>query len=101
MVIGALGAFLGGLMCLVVLAYHTGLVHGDVKLCAAMGLFLGDAVAPAILAALLTGSVVGLAIIARHGSRARKMAIPFGPFLAIGGVVGLLAGEQLIDLYLG
>jgi leader peptidase (prepilin peptidase)/N-methyltransferase len=91
----------GGLMFLVVLAYPKGMGLGDVKLCAAMGLFLGDAVAPAILAALLTGSVVGLAIIARHGSRARKMAIPFGPFLAIGGVVGLLAGEQLIDLYLG
>jgi leader peptidase (prepilin peptidase)/N-methyltransferase len=91
----------GGLMFLVVLAYPKGMGHGDGKLCAAMGLFLGDAVAPAILAALLTGSVVGLAIIARHGSRARKMAIPFGPFLAIGGVVGLLAGEQLIDLYLG
>ena len=29
------------------------------------------------------------------------MAIPFGPFLALGGVVGLLAGDQLIDLYLG
>jgi leader peptidase (prepilin peptidase)/N-methyltransferase len=91
----------GGLMFLVVLAYTQGMGLGDVKLCAALGLFLGDAVATAILAALLTGSVVGLAIIARHGSRARKMAIPFGPFLAIGGVVGLLAGEQLIDLYLG
>jgi leader peptidase (prepilin peptidase)/N-methyltransferase len=90
-----------GLMFLGVHADTKGMGLGDVKLCAAMGLFLGDAVAPAILAALLTGSVVGLAIIARHGSRARKMAIPFGPFLAIGGVVGLLAGEQLIDLYLG
>ena len=29
------------------------------------------------------------------------MAIPFGPFLALGGVVALLAGDQLIDLYLG
>jgi leader peptidase (prepilin peptidase)/N-methyltransferase len=91
----------GGRLFLVVHAYTQGMGLGDVKLCAAMGLFLGDAVAPAILAALLTGSVVGLAIIARHGSRARKMAIPFGPFLEIGGVVGLLAGEQLIDLYLG
>jgi leader peptidase (prepilin peptidase)/N-methyltransferase len=66
-----------------------------------MGLFLGRAVAPAILAALLIASIVGLALIARHGPGARKMAIPFGPFLALGGVIGLLAGDQLVDLYLG
>jgi leader peptidase (prepilin peptidase)/N-methyltransferase len=90
----------GGLMFLVVLAYPKGMGLGDVKLMAAMGLFLGKAVAPAILAALLLGTIVGLAMIARHGSRARKMAIPFGPFLALGGLVGLLAGDQLIDLYL-
>ena len=65
-----------------------------------MGLFLGRNVAPAILVALLAGSVVGLALIARHGAEARKLAIPFGPFLALGGVVGLLAGNQLVDLYL-
>jgi leader peptidase (prepilin peptidase)/N-methyltransferase len=45
--------------------------------------------------------VVGLAIIAREGAAARKRAIPFGPFLALGGVVGLLAGGPLLDLYLG
>ena len=91
----------GGLLFLAALAYPGGMGLGDVKLAAAMGLFLGRAVAPAILAALLFGSVVGLALIARHGSGARKMAIPFGPFLALGGIVGLLAGDQLIDLYLG
>ncbi len=74
---------------------------GDVKLTATMGLFLGRAVAPAVLIALLVGTFVGLALIARHGSQARKMAIPFGPFLALGGVVAMLAGDQLIDLYLG
>jgi len=84
----------------VVLAYPRGMGLGDVKLAATMGLFLGRAVAPAILAALLIGSLVGLALIARHGSGARKMAIPFGPFLALGGVIGLLAGDQLVELYL-
>jgi leader peptidase (prepilin peptidase)/N-methyltransferase len=74
---------------------------GDVKLAATMGLFLGRAVAPAILAALLVGSIVGVALIARHGAAARKMAIPFGPFLALGGVIGMLVGDQLLDLYLG
>jgi leader peptidase (prepilin peptidase) / N-methyltransferase len=91
----------GGVFFLVVLAYPAGMGLGDVKLAATMGLFLGRAVAPAVLVALLAGSVVGVALIARHGSGARKMAIPFGPFLALGGVVGLLAGDQLINLYLG
>lgn len=97
--IAAAGA--GGLFFLVALAYPAGMGLGDVKLAATMGLFLGRAVAPAILGALLIGSFVGLVLIARHGSEARKMAIPFGPFLALGGVVGLLAGDQLVDLYLG
>lgn len=91
----------GGLLFLVALAYPQGMGLGDVKLTATMGLFLGRAVAPALLVALLAGSIVGLALIARHGSSARKMAIPFGPFLALGGIVGMLAGDQLIDLYLG
>jgi leader peptidase (prepilin peptidase) / N-methyltransferase len=91
----------GGIFFLVVLAYPAGMGLGDVKLAATMGLFLGRAVAPAILAALLIGSLVGLALIFRHGSQARKMAIPFGPFLALGGIVGLLAGDQLVELYLG
>ncbi len=91
----------GGILFLIALAYPAGMGLGDVKLVATMGLFLGRAVAPAILVALLAGSLVGLALIARHGSKARKMAIPFGPFLALGGVVGLLAGVQLVDLYLG
>jgi leader peptidase (prepilin peptidase)/N-methyltransferase len=91
----------GGIFFVVVLAYPAGMGLGDVKLAATMGLFLGRAVGPAILVALLVGSLVGVALIARHGSKARKMAIPFGPFLALGGIVGLLAGDQLIDLYLG
>jgi leader peptidase (prepilin peptidase)/N-methyltransferase len=91
----------GGILFFVVFAYPAGMGLGDVKLAATMGLFLGRAVAPAILIALLAGSLVGLALIARHGAKARKMAIPFGPFLAFGGVVALLVGDQMIDLYLG
>jgi len=91
----------GGLLFLAALAYPRGMGLGDVKLAAVMGLFLGRNVAPALLVALLAGSLVGLAMIARHGAAARKTAIPFGPFLALGGVVGLLAGDQLVDWYLG
>lgn len=90
----------GGILFLVVLAYPKGMGLGDVKLTAVMGLYLGRNVAPALLVALLVGSIVGLAMIARDGAAARKRAIPFGPFLALGGVVGLLAGDQLVDLYL-
>jgi leader peptidase (prepilin peptidase)/N-methyltransferase len=90
----------GGLLFLVALAYPKGMGLGDVKLAAVMGLYLGRNVAPAIFVALLAGSVVGLGMIAREGAAARKWAIPFGPFLAFGGVVGLLLGDQLVDLYL-
>jgi leader peptidase (prepilin peptidase)/N-methyltransferase len=91
----------GGLLFLAALAYPRGMGMGDVKLAATMGLFLGRNVAPALFVALLAGSLVGLAMVARHGAAARKRAIPFGPFLALGGVVGLLAGDQLVDWYLG
>ena len=91
----------GGLLFAAALAYPRGMGLGDVKLAATMGLFLGRDVGPAILVALLAGSLVGLAMIARDGAAARKRAIPFGPFLALGGVVGLLAGNELVDLYLG
>jgi leader peptidase (prepilin peptidase)/N-methyltransferase len=94
------GAAAGTLFFLVALAYPRGMGLGDVKLVAVMGLFLGRNVAPAILVALLAGSAVGLFLIAQRGAAARKQAIPFGPFLAFGGVVGLLLGDQLVDLYL-
>lgn len=90
----------GGLLFAVALAYPRGMGLGDVKLAATMGLFLGRNVAPAILVALFAGSLVGVAMIAREGSAARKRAIPFGPFLALGGLVGLLAGDQMVDWYL-
>ncbi len=97
----AAAAAAGGLLFLAALAYPRGMGLGDVKLAAVMGLFLGRNVGPAILVALLAGSLVGLAMIARDGAAARKRAIPFGPFLALGGVVGLLAGDQIVSWYLG
>jgi leader peptidase (prepilin peptidase)/N-methyltransferase len=91
----------GGLLFGAALAYPRGMGLGDVKLAATMGLFLGRNVGPALLVALLAGSLVGIAMIAREGVAARKKAVPFGPFLALGGVVGLLAGDQIVDWYLG
>jgi leader peptidase (prepilin peptidase)/N-methyltransferase len=96
--IAAAGA--GGLLLLAALAYPRGMGLGDVKLAALIGFFLGRNVAPALLVALLSGSFVGLTMIAAEGVSARKKAIPFGPFLALGALVGLLAGNQMIDWYL-
>jgi leader peptidase (prepilin peptidase)/N-methyltransferase len=90
----------GGGLFLAALAYPRGMGLGDVKLAAVMGLFLGRNVAPAILVALLSGSAFGLALVAREGRSARKRAIPFGPFLALGGIVGLLAGDPMVEWYL-
>jgi leader peptidase (prepilin peptidase) / N-methyltransferase len=90
----------GGGLLLIALAYPRGMGMGDVKLAAVMGLYLGSAVAPALLIAVLAGTAVGLGVMLIQGSGARKLAVPFGPFLALGGVVALLAGDQLIDAYL-
>jgi len=90
----------GGLLFAAALLYPRGMGLGDVKLAAVMGLYLGRDVGPALLAALLAGSVVGLTMIAREGGSARRKAIPFGPFLALGGLVGLLVGAPIVDWYL-
>jgi leader peptidase (prepilin peptidase)/N-methyltransferase len=95
------GAGAGGFLLLAALAYRGGMGMGDVKLAAVMGLFLGRAVAPAIVIALVAGVLVGVAVIARKGAQAgRKTAVPFGPFLALGAVVAVYAGGSLVDLYI-
>ena len=74
---------------------------GDAKLVAMMAIYLGRSIAPAVLVGLARGRrSSGLAMIARHGAEARKQAIPFGPFLALGGVVGLWFGDDIVDWYL-
>lgn len=90
----------GGALFAVVLAYPRGMGMGDAKLVAMMGIYLGRAVAPAVLIGFLAGALVGVALIARYGSQARKRAIPFGPFLALGGVIGLWFGDEMVDWYL-
>jgi leader peptidase (prepilin peptidase) / N-methyltransferase len=96
--IAAAGA--GGFLLLAALAYPGGMGMGDVKLAAVMGLFLGRAVAPAIMIALLAGVLVGAVVIARKGAReGRKTALPFGPFLALGALVALFAGNGIVETY--
>jgi leader peptidase (prepilin peptidase)/N-methyltransferase len=91
----------GGFFLLAAIVYPAGMGMGDVKLAAVMGLFLGRAVAPAIFAALIAGTLIGGLIIARHGmAEGRKKGIPFGPWLAFGSLVGLFAGDDIVDWYL-
>lgn len=91
----------GGFLFLIALAYPRGMGMGDVKLVAVMGLYLGREVAPAILLGFAAGALVGLGLIARRGRAARKQAIPFGPFLALGGIAALWFGNAIVDWYLG
>jgi leader peptidase (prepilin peptidase)/N-methyltransferase len=91
----------GGFFLLAVLAYPRGMGMGDVKLAAVLGLFLGRSVGPAVFIALLSGTLIGVAVIARKGAQeGRKTAVPFGPFLALGAVVALFAGDAMVDAYL-
>ncbi|MBA2349646.1 MAG: prepilin peptidase [Solirubrobacterales bacterium] len=91
------GAAAGGFFLLAALAYPKGMGIGDVKLATVMGLYLGRAVGPAVLIALIVGVLIGAVVIAREG---RKAGVPFGPFLALGSVVALFAGDAMVDAYL-
>ena len=95
------GVAAGGFFLLAALVYPAGMGLGDVKLAAVMGLYLGRAVAPALFVALIAGVVVGLVVIVRQGrERGRKVQVPFGPFLALGAVLAIFVGDDLVDSYL-
>ena len=95
--IAGAGAFAAFLLC--ALAYPAGMGMGDVKLAGVMGLFLGVGRDPGAVHRLPDRHARGRGRDrpARRGGR--KKGVPFGPFLAFGGLVGLLAGTDLIDLY--
>jgi leader peptidase (prepilin peptidase)/N-methyltransferase len=96
---GLAAAGAGGALLCVALAYPRGMGMGDVKLAAVMGLYLGSAVVPALLVGFGVGALFGLGLIARHGAEARKRKVPFGPFLALGGIVGLWYGDAIVAWY--
>jgi leader peptidase (prepilin peptidase)/N-methyltransferase len=95
--LGALGA--SGFLFAAALAYPAGMGMGDVKLALLMGAALGKTVSVALMAGMLAAMVPGLFLIARHGAKARKMGIPFGPFLAVGSVVALFWGSDILRAY--
>jgi leader peptidase (prepilin peptidase)/N-methyltransferase len=90
----------GGFLFVAWFLYPRGMGMGDVKLAFVLGVYLGKAVVPAMFTAFIAGALVGGIVIARLGVKdGRKAGIPFGPWLALGGVVGLLAGDAIADWY--
>jgi leader peptidase (prepilin peptidase)/N-methyltransferase len=83
------------------LAYPRGMGMGDVKLALLIGVAVGRATPVGILLAMILALVPSLVLFARHGRAARKMAIPFAPFLAAGALIALFAGGPILDWYLG
>ena len=81
------------------LAYPAGMGMGDVKLALLMGAALGRTVSVALMAGMLAALVPSVVLLVRHGSKARKMGIPFGPFLAIGSIVALFWGHEILHAY--
>jgi leader peptidase (prepilin peptidase) / N-methyltransferase len=98
-VLAALGA--SGILLVAALAYPRGLGMGDVKLALLLGAMLGRNVTVALMIGCLSTLVPAVVLAARHGSKVRKMAIPFAPFLAFGAVVALFFGDAIRDWYLG
>jgi leader peptidase (prepilin peptidase)/N-methyltransferase len=96
--IGALGA--SGFLFLAVVVHPAGMGMGDVKLALLMGAALGRTVPVALMLGMVSALVPSIVLLARHGAAARKMGIPFAPFLALGSVVALFAGHELLHLYL-
>lgn len=96
--LGALGASL--FLFLAALAYPAGMGMGDVKLALLLGAMTGRHVPVALMAGMILALVPSVVLFARHGGAARKMGIPFAPFLALGGLVALFAGEAVLDAYL-
>jgi leader peptidase (prepilin peptidase)/N-methyltransferase len=97
--LGAVGA--AGFLFLAALAYPGGMGMGDVKLALLIGALLGRTTPVGILLALVLALVPSVVLLARHGARARRLAIPFAPFLAAGAVVALFAGHPILHAYLG
>jgi leader peptidase (prepilin peptidase) / N-methyltransferase len=89
----AAGAAAAGFLLAAALIRPNGMGLGDVKLAGVIGAHLGTAVVEAMLVAVLSGSVVGLALLARHGWAARSRTIPFAPCLALGALVAMALGS--------
>jgi leader peptidase (prepilin peptidase) / N-methyltransferase len=96
--IAAVGA--SGFLLASALVYPAGMGMGDVKLALLLGAMLGRTVPVALFVGMAAALVPGLVLLARHGSKGRKMGIPLAPFLALGALVALFWGHPLVQLWL-
>ncbi len=92
------GAVAGGLLLLALL-YPGGMGMGDVKMGGMLGAFLGPYAALAVFLGALCGALTGGLLMAA-GKMRRRSALPFGVFMAFGGIVALFVGPELWELYL-
>ena len=91
----------GGIFLVIIVASRGGMGAGDMKMGAMLGAFLGwKLVLVAILVAILVGGALAIGVLVAR-RKGRKDALPFGPFLALGGTVSVLWGEGLLAWYLG
>ena len=90
-----------GFFFIAALIYPAGLGMGDVKLAAFLGAWLGAPVVVALFAGSLLALIPAIFILATQGRSARKVGIPYAPFLAGGGVVALFWGDAILDAWLG
>jgi leader peptidase (prepilin peptidase)/N-methyltransferase len=97
--VAGLGAAL--FLFIAALAYPRGMGMGDVKLALLLGVAVGWAVPVALMGGMIAALIPSVVLLAKYGSKARKHAIPFAPFLALGGVAALFAGHAVIHWYLG
>jgi leader peptidase (prepilin peptidase)/N-methyltransferase len=97
--VAGLGAAL--FLFLAALAYPKGMGMGDVKLALLLGVAVGWAVPVALMGGMILALIPSIFLLVKYGSEARKRAIPFAPFLALGGVIALFAGHVVIDWYTG
>jgi leader peptidase (prepilin peptidase)/N-methyltransferase len=99
LLLAAFGA--GGFLLIAALLSPGGMGIGDVKLAFVLGLFTGRSVVIAIILGLVGPGLPMLLLLPRYGLRVRKLHLALGPFLALGGMVALLAGDDIISWYTG
>jgi leader peptidase (prepilin peptidase) / N-methyltransferase len=96
--LAALGA--SGFLFIAAVVYPAGMGMGDVKLALLLGAMLGRVVPVGLMLGMLLALIPSVYLLATHGAKARKMGFPFGPFLALGAILALFWGDQLLEAYL-
>jgi len=103
-----LGAILGGGILLLVGIFgkiifkKPAMGGGDVKLAAMIGVFLGwQQILLILFLSFLIGAVIGTTVELIKGTLSKRRQIPFGPYIALSGILAVFCGQELINLYLG